>query len=182
MDTLRLTVRTQARTQFYPTADDALGERLLSLLIERLRPLGGAPRRPPRPALFLFSSDVVRIVDLLPLLRAGGDIHRAIAAFAGLDGVEALGLVGVLDRRSRRRALASSGPVERVAACFIEWSDGRWWLGSSGLDAQLSPGEIRVDRAVDRAARPGGLGNWFSRARFQRLAVRFEPVVEEVVH
>ncbi len=190
MNSIRLTIQTRARTLFYPAEDDALGHRLMGLLLERLSPpkAGNAARRPPRPALFLFSADVVRIVDLLPLLQAGGDVHRAIASFAALEGVEAIGLVGILDRRRPVQRSADRGapdlrPVERVAACFIEWADGRWWLGSSVLDGQLQPvTEAAVHRAVDRAPRPGGLGNWFSRARFQQLRIRLEPVAGEMVH
>ena len=187
MNSIRLTIQTRARTLFYPAEDDALGHRLMGLLLERLRPprTENAARRPPRPALFLFSADVVRIIDLLPLLQVGGDVHRAISSFAALDGVEAIALVGILDRRRASDLPASDRrAVERVAACFIEWADGRWWLGNSALDGQLQSvtEAVAVDRAVDRAPRPGGLGNWFSRARFQQLRIRLQPVVEEMVH
>jgi hypothetical protein len=172
---LRLRIHTQARTAFYPDEEDALGQRLMSLLQERLRPIEGA-RRLPRPSLVLVFPDVVRVVDVLPLLRMGRQAHRAIAAFASLEGLEAMALVGVLDRRRH------GGPVERVAGTFLEWPDGRWWFSVQNLDATGNLADKPEVLHVMRHPKPRGLGSWFSRARFEELKVQLESLEDEMVH
>lgn len=173
---LRLRIHTQARTAFYPDDEDALGLRLMSLLQERLRPVEG-PRRLPRPSLVLVFRDVVQVVDVLPLLRMGRETHRAIAAFASLEGLEAMALVGVLDRRRQGR------PVERVAGTFLEWPDGRWWFSVQNLDEAGSIASLQPEvLQVMKHPKPRGLGSWFSRARFEELKVQLENLEEELVH
>lgn len=175
MATLQVRIHLQARTAFYPVDDDALGERLMGLLLDRLRP---DPKRPPRPTLFLLQPDVVQVMDLVPVLKSGGDLHRAIASFSTIEGTETVALVGILDRRRRGKS------TERVAAVFLEWPDGRWWMSVQAMDAQgLLVGEApQIFSALNGDGKPRGLGGWFARARFESLKVYLEPSDQGMVH
>lgn len=169
---IRLHIQTLARTAFYPQEEEALGLRLSSLLLERLKPGG----RPPRPALFLFFEDLVQVVDLSPLLQKGIHTQRAIAAFSSLEGLETMALVAVLDRR------APGSPPSRVAGAFLERPDGRWWMSVQPMEGDGPLPEPTILRACDGASKPRGLGGWYSLARFFELRVRLEAAQEEVLH
>jgi hypothetical protein len=170
---IRLRVRTVGRHPEFPTEDDAFGERLWSLLTARI------DKGPPRPSAVMARADVVHIVDLAPLVEEPRLAHQRVAGLCAVEGLESLALVGALFRRRR------SGPVERFAVVFVEWPDGRWWLKQQrlGQDGRPVPGfDDEVQRAVDGVARPGGLGGWFSRARFEGMATSFEAADTEVVN
>lgn len=174
---LTLQLRTLPRDPFFPTGDDeALGE---SMWAELTRRLGGGPVRP---TAILLGEEAGWVVDLQPLLAPPPVLHRRLAALAGLPGSDALAVLGVLWRRARGRA------PERYAVVFVEWSDGRWWLAQHRIvDAPTDDGapgrvfgldlagERQVLRAVRGDARPGGLGGWFSRARFEGLRAVLGP-------
>jgi hypothetical protein len=168
---IRIRLGIQARSGLYPApgaAEEVLGLRLLRLLKDRIA--GGLPR----PSLFLFYDEVVQVVDLSPILRIQGDIHRAISSFSTLEGVEVMGLVGVLDKRLKGVV------VQQVAAVFLEWPDGRWWFGC--LPLPLEGAEPEIQAASQGAGKPSGLGGWFSRARFEKLQIRLEPTDSSLVH
>lgn len=164
---VRLRVAVEPRAPSWPDGDDALGQALADRLYARLA------RGPVRPSLVLIREDTVQIVDLGPLIQRGGDTHRMIAALAGQEGIQAVAVVGPMVRRHRGR------PVARFAGVFVEWPDGRWWgcwrvLGDDGRPMPSDGDDVQ--RAVDGLSRPGGLGAWFSRARFQGLRAEIRPV------
>ncbi len=73
----------------FPREDDALGEHLWSMLVEKLE--GG----PPRPALFTFFAEAVQIVDVAPLVAPlEEDLVRVEAQVEGVVAQEALGVDG----------------------------------------------------------------------------------------
>jgi hypothetical protein len=112
-----------------------------------------------------------------PILAASPDQHRAIAAFASQAGARALAIAGVLGRRNR------GALVGRDAVVFVEWPDGRWWWCRRALGVPGAPAVDAIDtveRAVEGAAKPGGLGGWFGRARFEQLRVRLEGEANDV--
>ncbi|MFZ5481471.1 MAG: hypothetical protein ACOZNI_32215 [Myxococcota bacterium] len=159
--TMRVRVAVAPRGDEFPREDEALGRAMFARLVKRLE------RGPVAPAVIVLREDRAQIVDLRPMLARGRDAHRLVAALAGGEGVEAIAVVGIVNRR-RRGAPA----VERYGGVFVEWSDGRWWAAFRPLDdaMRLVPTDMDdVSRAVDGQARPGGLGGWFSRARFQGL-------------
>lgn len=159
-DALRLSVRTGPREPRFPHDDDALGLVVWGMVADAVG------RRAAPPAVFLFTEREAHLVDLRPVVKDRAQAHRRIAGFAGMEGVEALGLVGVLVRRKRGM------PTWRYAVAFLEWPDGRWWLGHRRVmeDGTFSPlFDVEVQRAVDGAALPGGLGGWFRRARIEGL-------------
>lgn len=163
---IRLRIAHGPRGERFPADDDALGRALFGMLVERLQV--GVPR----PTAFVFWSDRVQIVDLPPLLAAPGDAHRHVASLTAQEGAEAMALLGVLTRRGR------GIPPRRFAVGFVEWSDGRWWFAVRPVtDAGRLLDDVgeEVHRAVEGAPRPGGLGGWFSRARFEGLQIRIEP-------
>ncbi len=145
--------------------DDAIGLAAWRLLAEALG------RGLPPPAVLLLGSDVVHLVDVVPLLRAGEKLDgRGVAGFASLPNVEVMALIGVLQRRSR------GVPNGRFGVAFLEWPDGRWWLAQRPVHEQpegrlaLDPlVEVNVERAVDGRGKPGGIGGWFRRARVEGL-------------
>lgn len=161
MPALRVRLAHAPRDPDFPRGDDdALGLALWDRLGRAL--LQG----PPRPALITLFPEVAQVVDLPPILHAGGDVHRAIAAFASQPEAEALAAAGVMVRRREGR------PLGRFAMVFVEWPDGRWWSCARPLDAAGQPVVGVPDdlqRAVDGAPKPGGLGAWFRRARFEGL-------------
>jgi hypothetical protein len=152
----------------FPDEDDALGATLFGMLAERL-PVGI-----PRPAAFVFAEEAVRIVDFTPVLTARADLHRFLAGLTTLEGTDVLGVLGVLRRTQPGR------PPARVASAFLEWPDGRWSHHARQLDGdgQLAGLEVEVQRAVEGLARPGGLGGWWSRGRFEGLRMRLQPYGE----
>ncbi len=179
---IRLRISHGPRVPRFPTEDDeALGTTLFGMLIEKLAV--GVPR----PASFVFWQDRVQIIDLPPLL-AVVDPHRAISSLTAQGGVEAMAVLGVLTRQQRPPRGVSPmsrgpwgpppSPPQRFAVGFVEWNDGRWWLATRALGSEGAliddVGEDIV-RAVDGASRPGGLGGWFARARFEGLQIRIEP-------
>lgn len=158
---IHVRVAVEPRLPAWPVGDDeALGRAALDRLVARMA------RGPIRPSALLFRATTVHVVDLVPILQLGPDPHRRIAGLAGGDGLDALALVGPMVRRVRGQ------PVERFAGVFLEWPDGRWWAAFRPTDehGRLVPTDSDdVLRAVDGNPRPGGLGGWFSRARFQGL-------------
>jgi hypothetical protein len=157
---MRVRVALGSRGPDFPREDEALGRALLARLVSRLE------RGPVAPAVVILREERVQVVDLRPMLQPGRDVHRLISALAGGQGVEALAVVGILTRKRK------GGPAARYGGVFVEWGDGRWWAGFRPLDehARLMPTDMDdVQRAVDGLPRPGGLGGWFSRARFQDL-------------
>ncbi len=174
--TLTLQVATLPRLPDFPADDEPLGRAVLERLLARLR------RGRVAPTLIVLYPDRALALDLRPILavvRTPVELHRHVAAFAGMPGVEAVGVVGLLRRRVRP-ADGDAGPdaPELVAGAFLEWSDGRWWCAIRPVDEDARPMPTDVDgvtRAVDGAARPGGLGGWFGRARFEGLRAHLSP-------
>ncbi len=175
---LNLRIATLAREPEFPREDDALGRALLDRLFRRLA------RGPVAPALIVLEADRALAVDVRPALAALRHpmlMHRFVASFAGMPGVEAVAAVGPMRRGARAPA---GGPVEAgqpVGGAFVEWADGRWWGGWRPLDDNGRPMPTDSDdilRAVDGHSRPGGLGGWFSRARFEGLAAQLEPAAQ----
>lgn len=165
MTRLQLRIQHLGRDQQFPHEDDALGGALWSRLCSHL------PRGVPRPVLLTFFAESVQVTDLPPILKSGMDVHRACAAFASQEGAQALAVVGVMNRRRQEVALG------QFAVAFIEWNDGRWWACTRPLDPLARPlegSEDDVQRAVDGASKPGGLGAWFRRARYERLTLRID--------
>ncbi len=153
------------RDPTFPRADDALGVHLWSMLVAKLE--GG----PPRPALFTFFAEAVQIVDVAPLVAPGIDVHHAFSAFASQPDAEAMAALGVMVRRQHNKV------VGQFAVAFIEWPDGRWWSCSRPLNPAGQPlegAEDDIQRAVDGAPKPGGLGAWFRRARFEGITLKLE--------
>ena len=148
--------------------DDTFGRGLLD------RVLAVLARTPtPPPGVLLLRPDTVQIVYVAPLFADTRDPHRVIASFAGQPDVEAVALLGRFTQRQ------PDGPPRLLAGVFVEWSDGRWWASWRPISeaGRLIPtDEDEVLRAVDGTARPGGLGGWFSRARFQGLCADLRPV------
>jgi hypothetical protein len=158
-------IQTLPRDEQFPPGDDALGGALWS----RLR--GQLPRAVPRPLLLTLFESTVQVVDLPPILASGQDIHRACSAFASQPGAEALAAVGVMTRRRGEVV------VGQFAVAFVEWPDGRWWSCTRPLDPLARPldgSEDDVQRAVEGASKPGGLGAWFRRARYEQLTLRID--------
>lgn len=157
---IRVRVALEPRLPAWPRDDEALGRALTDRLAARML------RGPIRPAAVILRADTVHILDLVPLLQSGRDARRLIAGLAGGAGVEALALVGPMTRRFKGQV------VERLAGVFVEWSDGRWWASFRPVDEHGRPIATDTDdvqRALDGAPRPGGLGGWFSLARFHDL-------------
>jgi hypothetical protein len=167
---IRLHVGVEPRDlERFPDDDDGLGDHLTSLVTDALA------RGVPPPALFVFRSDRVEILDLRPVLKAAQPLDLFIAAAAGQEAVEAVALLAVLDLKDPERS------VGRAGAVFIEWPDNRWWhayrlLNQSNAPIDDLPRVVR--RAVDGLPRPTGLGGWFSRSRYFGLRLTVEPPAE----
>ncbi len=163
--------------EFSAADDDTFGKGLLE------RVLKAAGRGPLPPAVLLLGEDV-RIVYAGPLLAAAKDRHRVLASLAGQPGVEA---VAVLGRFTQRQKGTEPRPL---AGVFVEWADGRWWASWRPVEVSgrlIPTDEDEVLRAIDGRSRPGGLGGWFQRARFEGLRAELtpippEPVVDETVN
>lgn len=169
--TLRLRVGVQPRDpERFPDDDERLGEELSGRLATALE------RGVPPPVLVVLRADRVEIVDLRPVLEAPVPVDMFLAAAAGQEGVEAVGLLAVMERRAGDRV------SERLAVAFLEWPDNRWWHAWCTLPA--APGTTPVpalshSRALEGSPRPRGLGGWFSRARFHRLRLQVRPMAPE---
>lgn len=158
----------------FPEEDDALGRNLMERLCTHLQ------RGAPAPAAILLRRDSVQVVNILPILRHGGDSHRLLAALCGHPDIEAMAIVGIMTRGRRGHPTAA-----RLAGVFIEWADGRWWGSWRPVDDRLRlvPTDTdEVQRAVDGLSRPAGLGNWFRRARFEGLRAEIRPDPPELVN
>lgn len=166
---------TRTRTTFgprdlrrFPVEPTELGPKLFAIVEE------AAQRGLPRPVILGFSAETVEQHELLPIARAGGDVHRFVAAVAGQEGVQAVALAGAVMVRFAR------DPAQTRAAVmvFVEWPDGRWWSALRILqDRRL----VDEHPAIVRSAwaghpRPGGLGGWWSRARVEGLRLQLAPV------
>lgn len=152
--------------EFAAGDDDVFGRNLLA------RVLRAAGRGPLPPAVLLLGDDV-RIVYAGPLLAATKDRHRVLASLAGQPGVEAIAILG---RFTQRQPGTEARPL---AGVFVEWADGRWWASWRPVEpgGRLIPtDEDEVLRAIDGRPRPGGLGGWFSRARFEGLRAELTPI------
>jgi len=150
-----------------PLDDEGVGRGLLARL-DRTLVRGGAP-----PAMLVVRSDAVWVIDLRPALAARLDPHRFVASFAGDPSALCVGVLGGM-----RRGGAGDEPPAPVAGVFIERRDGRWWGAWRDLTPEGRPVATDHDailRARDGATRPGGLGGWFSRARFEGLRAHLEP-------
>lgn len=165
---------TLARRQpdFGATEDDVFGRGLVDRVIQ------AAGRGPLPPAVFLFRPDDVQIVYVAPLLAVARDRHRVLASLAGQPGVEAIAILGRFTQRHR------GAEPRLLAGAFVEWTDGRWWASWRPVDKEgrlIPTDEDEVLRAVDGQARPGGLGGWFTRARFEGIRAELTPVRPERV-
>lgn len=156
-------------------ADDALGLGVMRLL------MAAFTAAPPPPAAVLIGADRVHIVELLPLLRAGhGMDGRGVAGLASVEALEAMAVVGVFTRSG------PAAPAARYAVAFLEWPDGRWWLGRRAVtdaDGRLDPlAEVEIERAIDGVGKPRGLGGWFRRVRVEGLSATLVPRGDESVN
>jgi hypothetical protein len=161
----------------YPLEDEALGRALLAR-VERVLENGT-----PRPTILAFSADQVWWYDLVPAIQMKADIQRLIAAVAGQDGIDCVGVVGVLNVRVAR------GRAFPGAVAFLEWPDGRWWSfmlplvrNSAGQLSKVPAAELIERSAVEGWPRPGGLGGWWSRSRVEGLKLRVHRSGNEQVH
>jgi hypothetical protein len=157
---------------FVAADDDAFGRGLVA------RVLKVVGRGPLPPAVFLFRADDVQIIYVAPLLAGVKDPHRVLASLAGQPGVESMAILGRFTQRQK------GAEPRRLAGTFVEWADGRWWASWRPVDnaGRLIPtDEDEVLRAVDHRSRPGGLGGWFTRARFEGIRAELTPMSEPVV-
>ena len=146
----------------FPVEGEALGEALYRRLEKAI-----AEGRLPRPAVLAFMEDQITQYDVLPMVRAGADLHRFVSSVAGQEGVEAVASVALvrLGPRSTKR-------VQKLAGmCFVEWPDSRWWGALRLLDDKKIREDwpVSIRCAEDGDPRPGGVGAWFSRARRENL-------------
>jgi hypothetical protein len=153
---------TLARRQpeFVATDEDAFGRSLVDRVIKAVG------RGPLPPAVFLFRKDDVQIVYVAPLLAVAKDPHRVLASLAGQPGVEAMAILGRFTQRQK------GAEPRTLAGAFIEWTDGKWWASWLPVDNEgrlIPTDEDEVLRATDGRPRPGGLGGWFTRARFEGI-------------
>jgi hypothetical protein len=155
----------------YPSDDDtALGEALLQRVEQSC-----VDGKLPRPVVLAFRGEVLERFDLPPVARSGADVHRFIGAVAGQEGVECVAVAGTL---GLRRGGKDSGPGLVV---FLEWPDNRWWSAVRPVPRrELDEAMPSVRRHADEGyPRPGGLGGWWSRSRFEGLKLR---PVQQTVH
>ncbi len=167
MSGIRVRVTIARREPEFAAPDD---ESFGRVLLERVMKVAG--RGPIAPAVLLLGDDV-RIVYAGPLLAAAKDRHRVLASLAGQPGVEAIAILGRFTQRQK------GTEARALAGVFVEWPDGRWWASWRPVDSggRLIPtDEDEVLRAVDGLSRPGGLGGWFSRARFEGLRAELTPI------
>jgi hypothetical protein len=172
----------QVRVQSVPTdgigSDDALGERLVSLLHGAVQ-RGGAPA-----SAMVVTPDRIDIVPLRPVVEAKMRPGLFLAGLSrGAFGSEAPIAVGLIGTFTWRRTREDAGIP--LVMTFLEWADCRWWQWRALVDPGASPLAIRHDtettlRAVDGAARPDGLGGWWSLGRRRPVDLRWrrtDPVV-----
>lgn len=163
--TIRTRVAYGPRTpERFPSGDDALGEALYRIVEDVLRDQAKLPR----PCILAIREELIERYDLPGVVQSGGSVHAFTSAVAGQHGVEAVAIVGVLGVRF-------GGTKERVPGlcAFLEWPDGRWWSALRVVRDRKLHEEMPVSvRTADEGyPRPGGLGGWFSRARFQGLTL-----------
>jgi hypothetical protein len=168
MSSLRTRVSQATRDpELFPMdSDEALGQALLA----RVEGMVGQAKLP-RPALLLLGPDQITQVDLLPVQQAGANMHRFIAACTRVDlEVNVVALVGVLGLRLSRQS-KQSVPAAMV---FLERPDCSWWSAQRVLkDRQLSDElPVRLRCAEEGWPRPGGLGGWWSRGRYEGLQLK----------
>lgn len=171
MSGVRVRVAHLPRVPRFAGSDDDVGHEMWRELVSHLG------RGLPRPAVLSLFDEVVQVVDVAPILVASPDQHRAVAAFASQEGSLAIAIAGVLTRRQRGVL------VGRDAMVFIEWPDGRWWWARRGLglpERPLVDADDVVERAVDGAAKPVGLGGWYGRARYEQIRLRLESSATDV--
>jgi hypothetical protein len=149
----------------FPSEMDALGRSLYQLIEGVVREQGKLPR----PCILGIRDELVERYDLPGIVQSGGDVHAFTAAVAGQAGVEVVAIVGVL-------GVARGRDRERLPGLcvFVEWPDGRWWNALRIVrDARLHEEMPVMIRTADEGyPRPGGLGGWWSRSRFQGLSLR----------
>ena len=159
---LRITVGVRDKQKF-PFEDDQLGMALYSRLEEAVK-----QKKLPRPSVLSLHSDQVTQYDILPLLKAGADVHRFVSAVSGQVGIEAVATVGLVRMGPAKRKGASR---QLASMCFVEWPDSSWWGGLRLLEERVFrddwPAVFRC--AADGDPRPGGVGGWFSRSRRENL-------------
>ena len=147
-----------------PFEDEALGAALYELVEKVVREQGKLPR----PCILGLREELVERYDLPGVVQSGGDVHAFTSAVAGQSGVDAVAIAGVLGVRL-------GGARERVPALvtFVEWPDGRWWSALRVVrDRRLAEDlPVLVRRADEGYPRPGGMGGWWSRSRFQGLSL-----------
>jgi hypothetical protein len=168
MSSLRTRVSQAARDpERFPTeSDEALGQALLAR-VEALV----AESKLPRPALLLFGPEQVTQVDLLPVQQTGANMHRFIAACTRVDlEVDVVALVGVMGLRLSRDSKQSIP----AAMVFLERPDCRWWSAQRVLKEKKLSDELpaRLRSAEEGWPRPGGLGGWWSRGRYEGLQLK----------
>lgn len=179
MSGIRVRVSVARREPDFPVGDDdVLGQRLVQRVIR------AAARGPLPPAAVVLRPDDAQVIYVAPLLEHARDRHRVLASLAGQPGVEGLAIIGRFTQRQR------GVEPRRLAGAFIEFSDGRWWCSWRPVteSGHLIPtDEDEVLRAVEGHPRPGGLGGWFSRARFEGLRAELTragppPAMDETVN
>lgn len=150
----------------FPDDDDALGESLLAMVLDKL------PQGRPAPGMLVLRGDTVEQVELGPLIAAG-PFHRQrmMAAFAARPDAECAALLGVLPIRFAR----APEPLP-AAVVYIEWPDNRWWTAWRLISEDHKPlgEEAVIRRAVDGWPMPGGVGGWYALARREQLRLRLE--------
>ncbi len=174
---LDLSVRTWHRLDDGLT-DDALGRHFVDLVRRAID--GGRAAA----AVVVVRSDRFDLFELGPVLSEGLDVRMFVAALTRIEvdfagPAEAVGVIGKFEARS------GDGPAVPVGLVFLEWGDCRWWRWQAPLDP--TTGHIRDDvslisRATDGAARPGGLGGWWTLGRRAGVRGRLEPKEPIVVH
>ena len=154
--------------------DDAIGGALVRVVQHALA-RGGAPS-----AAVGVGGARADLVPLRPFSEAQASLPAFLASLSatlpdGTRPVDAVGLAGTFDLRH-----GDSSPPTTIAMVFLEWSDCRWWRWRALLDQNLGTTLVRagsevIDRAVDGAPRPDGLGGWWSLARRTSVQFRFIP-------
>lgn len=168
-----LRVRTGPRDpKLLPLGDDALGEAMLTRLLDVARETG-----PPRPALVAVHPERVEQFDLATIHKAP-EPHRTrlTASILGREELDCGVVAGTL------MVQRPGGAKGRGLVVFIEWPDNRWWTAwhALGPDRQPVDGEATIRRAVDGWPRPRGVGGWFARVRREGLRLRVNRPLPQV--
>jgi hypothetical protein len=159
------------------------GDQLVTMLTEAVDAGNGSP------VAVVLRPDRFELVGLGAVRDEGLTIDMFLAGMSRADvpdagPVEAVGVAG----RFRTKVPGTRRGEAPVALAFLEWSDCRWWMWRSLIDAEgrlLDESATRF-RAVDGDALPAGLGRWWSLGRRSRLNVRLElrgdDATDEPVH